>query len=62
MNTGSSKDVKILCILLVFWPCCVFAAVWAFLYLQQVGATLCCGVWLLIIVSSLVSEHKPESV
>ena len=33
--------------------------VWPFLYLRQVGATLCLqGAWLLIVVASFVVEHR----
>ena len=42
--------------------CWVFIAVKAFLYLPQAGATLLLQCSLLVVLASLVAEHRPEDV
>ena len=46
---------KKIILFIYFWLCWIFVAVWAFFSLWSVGATLQCG--LLIVVASLVAQH-----
>ena len=62
MNTGSSKDVKISCILLFFGYVGSLLLFGLFSNCSKWGLLFVVVCGLLIVVSSLVSEHKPESV